>query len=111
MSVRLTQLVKRDLGVDPEVTGVTADSRKVRPGYLFAALPGSQSDGSAFAAKAVAAGAVAVIAEQDLNLAVPTVVCRDPRRGYALAAANFWGRQPKHSRAADLGKPRSEPPD
>ena len=94
MTPRLTQLVKRDLGVDPEITGVTADSRKVRPGYLFAALPGSKADGATFAAKAVAAGAVAVIAEQDLNLAVPTVVCRDPRRGYALASANFWGRQP-----------------
>ena len=41
MTVRLTRLVKRDLGVDPEITGVTADSRKVKPGYLFAALPGS----------------------------------------------------------------------
>jgi UDP-N-acetylmuramoyl-L-alanyl-D-glutamate--2,6-diaminopimelate ligase len=95
MSVRLTKLVKRDLGVDPEITGVTADSRKVKPGFLFAALPGSTVDGAAFAAKAVEAGAAAVIADQDLNLSVPTVVCRDPRRGYALAAANFWGRQPQ----------------
>eukprot|EP01036_Dinobryon_divergens_P007128 gene7128-9497_t len=95
MTVRLTTLVKRHLGVDPEITGVTADSRKVKPGFLFAALPGSQTDGAAFAAKAVEAGAVAVLADQDLNLAVPTLVCRDPRRGYALAAANFWGRQPQ----------------
>lgn len=95
MTVRLTKLVKRDLGVDPEITGVTADSRKVKPGFLFAALPGSNVDGAAFAAKAVEAGAAAVIADQDLNLSVPTVVCRDPRRGYALAAANFWGRQPQ----------------
>lgn len=95
MSVRLTRLVRRDLGVDPEITGVTADSRKVKPGFLFAALPGSKADGAAFAAKAVEAGAAAVIADQDLNLSVPTVVCRDPRRGYALAAANFWGRQPQ----------------
>jgi len=95
MSVRLTKLVKRDLGVDPEITGVTADSRKVKPGFLFAALPGSKADGAVFAQKAVEAGAAAVIAEQDLNLSVPTVVCRDPRRGYALAAANFWGRQPQ----------------
>jgi len=95
MSVRLAKLVKRDLGSDPEITGVTADSRKVKPGFLFAALPGSKADGAAFAAKAVEAGAAAIIADQDLNLAVPTVVCRDPRRGYALAAANFWGRQPQ----------------
>lgn len=95
MTARLTQLVKRHVGVDPEITGVTADSRKVKPGFLFAALPGSHVDGAAFAAKAVEAGAAAIIADQDLNLAVPTVVCRDPRRGYALAAANFWGRQPQ----------------
>ncbi|WP_293899120.1 UDP-N-acetylmuramoyl-L-alanyl-D-glutamate--2,6-diaminopimelate ligase [Phenylobacterium sp.] len=95
MSLRLTKLVRRDLPVDPEITGVTADSRKVKPGFLFAALPGSRADGAAFAAKAVEAGAAAVIADQDLNLAVPTVICRDPRRGYALAAANFWGRQPQ----------------
>ncbi|WP_293676350.1 UDP-N-acetylmuramoyl-L-alanyl-D-glutamate--2,6-diaminopimelate ligase [uncultured Phenylobacterium sp.] len=95
MNTRLTTLVKRHVGVDPEITGVTADSRKVKPGFLFAALPGSKVDGAVFAAKAVEAGAAAVIADQDLNLSVPTVICRDPRRGYALAAANFWGRQPQ----------------
>lgn len=95
MSLRLTQLVKRDVGSDPEITGVTADSRKVKPGFLFAALPGSKADGATFAAKAVEMGAAAVIADQDLNLSIPTIVCRDPRRGYALAAANFWGRQPQ----------------
>ena len=95
MTVRLTTLVKRHLGVDPEITGVTADSRRVKPGFLFAALPGVNADGAAFAAKAVEAGAAAVLADQDLGLSAPTVVCRDPRRGYALAAANFWGRQPQ----------------
>ncbi|MFN9711662.1 MAG: UDP-N-acetylmuramoyl-L-alanyl-D-glutamate--2,6-diaminopimelate ligase [Alphaproteobacteria bacterium] len=95
MIQRLTSLIKRHVGVDPEITGVTADSRKVKPGYLFAALPGSRADGATFAAKAVEAGAAAVLADQDLNLAVPTIVCRDPRRGYALAAANFWGPQPQ----------------
>jgi len=95
MTLRLTSLVKRHVGVDPEIAGVTADSRKVKPGFLFAALPGSHADGAAFAAKAVEAGAAAVLADQDLNLSVPTVICRDPRRGYALAAANFWGRQPQ----------------
>ncbi|HEX7943763.1 MAG TPA: UDP-N-acetylmuramoyl-L-alanyl-D-glutamate--2,6-diaminopimelate ligase, partial [Phenylobacterium sp.] len=95
MSPRLTQLVKRHLGADPEITGVTADSRKVKPGFLFAALPGAKADGATFAQKAVEAGAAAVIAHEDLNLSVPTIICRDPRRGYALAAANFWGRQPQ----------------
>ena len=52
MTVRLTTLVKRHLGVDPEITGVTADSRRVKPGFLFAALPGVTADGATFAAKA-----------------------------------------------------------
>jgi UDP-N-acetylmuramoyl-L-alanyl-D-glutamate--2,6-diaminopimelate ligase len=94
MSLRLTNLVTRHVGVDPEITGVTADSRKVKPGFVFAALPGSHVDGAAFAAKAVEAGAVAVIADQDLNLSVPTVICRDPRRGYALAASGAASRRP-----------------
>ena len=45
--MRLSALVRRDVDPDPEITGVTADSRKVKPGYLFAALPGSKTDGRA----------------------------------------------------------------
>jgi len=86
--------VKRDLAFDPQIAGVTADSRKVRPGFLFAALPGSKVDGGAFAPKAVQDGAVAVIAGRELNLSVPSVVASDPRRAYALAAAAFHGAQP-----------------
>ena len=94
MSPRLSDLVKRDLGADPQIAGVTADSRKVRPGFLFAALPGSKADGAEFAAKAAAAGAAAVIAPRELGLSIPTIATPDPRRAYALAAAAFWGAQP-----------------
>ena len=38
--MRLSALLQRDLAEDPEITGVTADSRKVQKGALFAALPG-----------------------------------------------------------------------
>ncbi|MES2123077.1 MAG: bifunctional phosphoribosylaminoimidazolecarboxamide formyltransferase/IMP cyclohydrolase [Gemmatimonadota bacterium] len=44
-------LLQRRLNADPEIAGVTADSRKAGPGYLFAALPGSKVDGREFAAK------------------------------------------------------------
>jgi UDP-N-acetylmuramoyl-L-alanyl-D-glutamate--2,6-diaminopimelate ligase len=98
----LSELVRRDLAAtegwgDPPIVGVTSDSRKARPGFLFAALPGRAADGAAFAEKAVAAGAAAVIADRDLGLAVPTIVTPDPRRAYALAAANFWAAQPEIS--------------
>jgi UDP-N-acetylmuramoyl-tripeptide--D-alanyl-D-alanine ligase len=48
--------------VHAEVCGVTTDSREVRPGDLFVALPGTRRDGAAFAGQAVDAGAVAVLA-------------------------------------------------
>ena len=44
-----------------DFTGLTSDSRKVKPGYLFAALAGSKTDGARFVADAVARGAVAVL--------------------------------------------------
>ncbi|WP_421930927.1 UDP-N-acetylmuramoyl-L-alanyl-D-glutamate--2,6-diaminopimelate ligase [Phenylobacterium sp.] len=95
MGVRLSELVARDLAVDPMIEGVTADSRKVKPGFLFAALPGTKADGLAFVPSAVSAGAAAVIATAEApGLDVPFVVTPDPRRAYALAAAAFWKVQP-----------------
>jgi UDP-N-acetylmuramoyl-L-alanyl-D-glutamate--2,6-diaminopimelate ligase len=80
---------------DPEITGVTADSRKVRPGFLFAALPGAKVDGREFAVRAVASGAAAVLAGREIDgLSIPLAIAGDPRRAYALAAGAFWGRQP-----------------
>ncbi|PYE90166.1 UDP-N-acetylmuramoyl-L-alanyl-D-glutamate--2,6-diaminopimelate ligase [Phyllobacterium leguminum] len=81
-----------------EIAGLTSDSRKVQPGYLFAALKGVKADGGAFAADAVAKGAVAIIAPRDADIGVPDVpVIRveDPRRTLALAAAAFHGKQPE----------------
>ena len=93
--MRLSDLVKRDLSFDPPIEGVTADSRKVRPGWLFAALPGAKVDGRSFAPRAVEQGAVAVLAGREIEgLASPLVIASDPRRAYALAAAAFWGAQP-----------------
>lgn len=91
----LSAIVGQAVASDVAITGVTADSRRVKPGFLFAALPGSQADGRAFIAKALEAGAAAVLAPEDVTgLPVPVVHARDIRRAYGLAAANFWGRQP-----------------
>ncbi len=93
---RLSDLLQRDLANDPVIVGVTADSRKVQPGYLFAALPGSTADGKSFVPAAIARGAVAVIANDDLpGLSAPVVRVGDARRAYAMAAAAFFGAQPK----------------
>ncbi len=96
MSARLSDLVRRKgFAQDPMITGVTADSRAVRPGFLFAALPGSRADGRSFISGSIGAGAAAVLAPADVDgLPVPTVHALDVRRAYALAAANFWKNQP-----------------
>ncbi|WP_309607040.1 UDP-N-acetylmuramoyl-L-alanyl-D-glutamate--2,6-diaminopimelate ligase [Phenylobacterium sp.] len=94
--MRLSELLRREVPADPDIVGVTADSRKVRPGYLFAALPGAKVDGRSFASRAVEQGAVAVLAGREIeHLSVPLVTAGDPRRAYALAAAALWGAQPR----------------
>jgi len=95
-ALRLSDLVQRDLAVDPMIAGVTADSRRVKPGWLFAALPGAKADGKSFAPQAVASGAAAVLAGEDMpGLAAQVIKVGDPRRAYALAAAAFFGKQPR----------------
>jgi UDP-N-acetylmuramoyl-L-alanyl-D-glutamate--2,6-diaminopimelate ligase len=95
-ALRLSDLVQRELSLDPPILGVTADSRRVRPGWLFAALPGAKADGKCFVPQALAHGAAAILANEDLaGVAAPVVTVGDPRRAYALAAAAFYGRQPR----------------
>jgi UDP-N-acetylmuramoyl-L-alanyl-D-glutamate--2,6-diaminopimelate ligase len=84
---------------DPVLAGLTLDSRKVQPGYLFAALPGTQRDGAAFVEDAARRGAIAILAASDAvlpSLDPGIVVVRDanPRRRVALMASAFAGRQP-----------------
>ncbi len=85
---------------DPQIAGLTADSRAVRPGDLFAALPGSKADGRQFIADAVAKGAAAVLAPIGTRLAADKtaavlVTDANPRRRFAQMAARFYGRQPR----------------
>jgi len=92
--LRLSALLRRDLASDPWIEGVTADSRKVKPGFLFVALPGVHADGRDFVPAALSNGAAAILAEGPVAAAVPVIEVGDARRAYALAAAAFWGKQP-----------------
>jgi UDP-N-acetylmuramoyl-L-alanyl-D-glutamate--2,6-diaminopimelate ligase len=79
--------------------GIAADSRDVRPGFLFAALPGTKTDGARFIADAVNRGAVAVLgmpeaAEAARAHGVTFVSDSNPRRRLALMAAEFFAEQP-----------------
>jgi UDP-N-acetylmuramoyl-L-alanyl-D-glutamate--2,6-diaminopimelate ligase len=84
-------------GGEVEISGLSADSRALEPGMLFAALAGSRSDGRRFVAEAIARGAAAVLADPAFaaELDVPLVVDADPRRRLALMAARFYRRQPR----------------
>ncbi len=86
------------LSADPQIAGLTADSRAVRRGDLFAALPGSRADGRAFIGEAVAKGAAAILAPTGTVLDDPRAVLitdDNPRRRFARMAARFFGRQPR----------------
>ena len=80
-----------------DIGGITSDSRKVKPGDLFVALSGSKADGISFIDDAVSRGAAAVVvsAGSKAEAAVPLIPTAEPRRVLALAAARFYGRQPK----------------
>jgi len=79
---------------ETDITGLTCDSRQVRPGFLFAAFPGSVADGRQFITDAVSRGAVAVLAAPGTPVDVPALYDANPRRRYALMAARFHGAQP-----------------
>ncbi|MBW7921947.1 MAG: UDP-N-acetylmuramoyl-L-alanyl-D-glutamate--2,6-diaminopimelate ligase [Rubellimicrobium sp.] len=85
------------------LSGLTADSRQVRPGMLFAALPGAGGHGARFMDAALAAGAAAVLTDArgqgiagDLLAAseVPVALSQDARAAFARAAALWFGAQP-----------------
>jgi UDP-N-acetylmuramoyl-L-alanyl-D-glutamate--2,6-diaminopimelate ligase len=108
MEPRATRL--SDLGLtaragrDPALSGVTSDSRAVRAGMLFAALPGTTVHGATFISMALEQGAAAVLTDAEgARLAaevlaetdVALVVAEDPRAALACAAALWFGAQPE----------------
>ena len=77
-----------------EVSGLSADSRAIRRGFLFFAIPGHKGDGLDFLPDAERRGAVAVVAQRAATSALPLVIVADSRRALALAAARFHSSQP-----------------
>jgi UDP-N-acetylmuramoyl-L-alanyl-D-glutamate--2,6-diaminopimelate ligase len=81
------------------LAGLASDSRKVKPGFLFAALAGTKTDGARYVKDAVARGAVAVLgvpalAEEVAALGVRFIADENPRAGLARYAAAFFASQP-----------------
>jgi UDP-N-acetylmuramoyl-L-alanyl-D-glutamate--2,6-diaminopimelate ligase len=75
-----------------DITLVTPDSRLVREGALFVAIPGTAKDGAAFIPMALQKGARVIVATDVTSKDVTTVEVDDPRAALAIIAANFYGR-------------------
>ncbi len=75
---------------DVEITGIAYDSRKVKPGYLFIAIKGFETDGHKYIGSAVENGAVAVLGEDDIETSVTYVKVPDSRKALAVCGAQFY---------------------
>ena len=100
--MKLRDLLNGDATVEPAageiaVSGLSVDSRRVKPGDVFFALAGAKTDGAKFIASAIANGAVAIVGEQPVRIAenMPFVRAANARQALARAAARFYPRQPE----------------
>jgi UDP-N-acetylmuramoyl-L-alanyl-D-glutamate--2,6-diaminopimelate ligase len=77
-----------------EIRGLDYDSRRIEPGFLFFAFPGSRVDGREFAVQAIAKGAIAVVSElpAPLGISAPWIEVEHGRRTLALASKTFYGK-------------------
>ncbi|MEI4471172.1 UDP-N-acetylmuramoyl-L-alanyl-D-glutamate--2,6-diaminopimelate ligase [Frigidibacter sp. MR17.24] len=91
-------------GAEWRVTGLSVDSRQVKPGHLFAALPGSKVHGAEFIPYALRMGAGAILTDREgariardqmAGAEAALIVAEDPRQALAFAAALWFGAQPE----------------
>jgi UDP-N-acetylmuramoyl-L-alanyl-D-glutamate--2,6-diaminopimelate ligase len=93
--MRLSVLAGENFAVDPDIAGLTSDSRAVAQGFLFAALPGEKFDGAEFIPQAEENGAAAILAQPGTRTILPLVADDDPRKRLSAMAARFYPRQPE----------------
>ena len=88
---------------DPVITNICVDSRKLKKGNLFAAIPGALHHGSNFIESEILMNAAAILTDLEglriakqklLNLNIPIVVSKDPRLTLSKATARFYSGQP-----------------
>ncbi len=95
-----------------QFSGIACDSRSVRPGFLFAALPGTKTDGAQFVKEAVAKGAVAILGKPEVAAAAAALGVRfiaddNPRLGLSRIAAAYYEAQPAQIAAVTGTKGKS----
>ncbi|MEM6384023.1 MAG: UDP-N-acetylmuramoyl-L-alanyl-D-glutamate--2,6-diaminopimelate ligase [Pseudomonadota bacterium] len=103
-SPRLDALIDKDTEIvsgsgKQAVAGLALDSRRVQPGFLFAALKGAARHGKDFIEQAVIDGAAIILLDRDVQVDLPPGVTElraaDARRSFALIASRFFARQPQ----------------
>jgi len=89
--------IKNDLPSDVIIEGVTCDSRKVKPGYIFVAIKGEVNRGEDFIDEAIKKGASVVVtsADSDLKLDIPVIKDKNPRRYLSYISSIFFNNSPE----------------
>ena len=91
-------------GANPELSGIAVDSREVRKGFLFAAMPGVKVHGASFVKTALELGAVAILtdaegaalaSEEISEFGAAVVISDKPREALSRTAALWFGAQPR----------------
>ena len=73
------------------ISGITFNSKDIKAGYLFICIPGFKADGHDFAAEAIEKGAVAILAEHEIDgIGATTVIVKNTRKATSVVAANFY---------------------
>lgn len=90
--LRDVEVLDLQADMELEISGISCDSRKTKPGDLFVAVKGFESDGHKFVAKAVEKGAVCVLCEDMPETDIPCIRMANTRVGLAAVSANFLGR-------------------
>ena len=75
---------------NPEIYKLVSDSRKAKPGTIFACVVGEHFDGHDYAKAAIASGASALLCERELELNVPQIICSDIRRNMGIVSSLIY---------------------
>lgn len=94
--IMLSDLINAPIENDVEISMITADSRKAIPGALFAAIPGTVSDGRGYIENAIAKGASAILSTKGLaDMPIAYIGVDEPRLTYSKMAARYHSGQPE----------------
>ncbi len=90
------------IAANVDITGIAYDSKNVRPGFLFAALPGQNVHGLQFVSEAKAQGTVAILSDSGFDSSLPVILVPDARYALACLSNRFYGEPSKKLKLAGI---------